>query len=166
MLNAQLSNKAKILAKRLDTLLYAESSHIGIDGEENRIYNYFKKLSKIASNDELYYFAKNGSNALKLYSSKELLKRNDKRFLEIYKYYSDNPLIMKYWEGCISKKENIANYLKGELYSAKFIVSLRDSILKEKRSNLIESQLKSIYEEGYKNLSQKNLDFYLNEIEK
>jgi len=60
---AQISREVKILAKPLDTIDYVESSHVGISGQKSKIYNYFKKLSKIANNDELYYFAKNGSNS-------------------------------------------------------------------------------------------------------
>ncbi|WP_415328551.1 hypothetical protein [Chryseobacterium sp. MMS23-Vi53] len=167
ILNAQLSNKVRTLAKPLDTISFAESSHIGIDGEESKIYNSFKKLSKTATNNELYYFAKNGSNALKLYSSKELLKRNDKRFIEIYKYYSDNLLQMKYREGCVGKREDIAYYLKSELYSAKEIISIRDSLLlKKNRSQSSNAQLKSIKEEGYSKIRQKDLEYFLKEIEK
>ncbi len=165
-LNAQLSNKVKELTKPLDTISYAESSHTGIGGEESKIYNYFKALAKVAKNDELYYLARNGSNSLKLYSSQELFKRNDKRFVKIYQYYHDHPLFMKYTEGCVGKRSDITSYLKNEIYSAKEIVILRDSILKEKKSNFNESQLKSIYEEGYKELSLKNLKFYFNEIQK
>lgn len=164
--NAQVSFKVKQLAKPLDTISYAESSHIGIGGENSKIYDYFRKLSKIAKNDELYYYAKNGSNALKLYSSQKLLKRNDKRFPEIYQYYHDNPLIMKYQNGCIIKKDNITAYLKNEVHSAKDIISLRDSLLQEKRRDLIKNQLTSIYVEGYGKLSQKNLKSYLKEIER
>ncbi|MCA6069218.1 hypothetical protein JI747_018785 [Chryseobacterium sp. RG1] len=164
--NAQVSFKVKQLAKPLDTISYAESSHIGIGGKSSKIYDYFRKVSKIAKNDELYYFAKNGSSALKLYSSQELFKRNDKRFLEIYQYYHDNPLIMKYQNGCIIEKESITVYLKNEVHSAKDIISLRDSLLQEKRRDLIKNQLTSIYVEGYRNLSQENLEFCLKEIER
>ncbi|AZA51787.1 hypothetical protein [Chryseobacterium sp. G0201] len=56
-ISAQLSKKVIELAKPLDTINYAESSHIGIGGEASEIYNYFKKLSKTANKDELYFFA-------------------------------------------------------------------------------------------------------------
>lgn len=166
-INAQISQKVKVLAKPLDTIDYAESSHVGAGGEPSIIYGYFKKLSKLAKNDEIYFFTKNGSNSLKLYSSLELFKRNDKRFLEIYKFYSDNPLIMKYQMGCVGKRENIISYLKGEIYSAKEIISLRDSILIEKQQDAgTKAQLKSIKEEGYNKLTQKDLEFYLKETDK
>lgn len=166
ILRAQVSDELKKLAKPLDAFPYAESSNIGISGKKSKIYDYFRKISKVAKNDELYYFSKNGSNALKLYSSQELFKRNDKRFLEIYHYYHDNPLIMKYQNGCTIEKDNITIFLKKEVFSAEYIISVRDSILKERRNNLIKIQLKSIYEQGYKHLSQKNLEFYIKEIEK
>ena len=164
--SAQISQEIRKLAKPLDSISYAESSHIGYGGEESKIYNYFKNLSKVASNDDLYYFAKNGSNSLRLYSSKELLKRNDRRFLEIYKFYSENPLIMRYQSGCVSSTENIIKLLNNEIFSAKEIISLRDSILKEKQEGVVIAQLKSIKEEGYDKLTQKNLEFYSTEIKK
>ncbi|GAB0157355.1 hypothetical protein CHRYSEOSP005_26280 [Chryseobacterium sp. Alg-005] len=87
----------------------------------------------MAKNDELYYFAQNGSNALKVYCAVELFKRNDKRFLELYKYYSENPLIMVYKMGCVGSQKNIAEFLRDEVYSAKEIIGMRDRFLKEKR---------------------------------
>jgi len=163
---AQVSNKVKELAKPLDTISYAESSHIGIGGEKSKIYNHFKNLSKAANNNELYYFAKNGSNALKLYSSQELFKRDDKRFLEIYKFYSENPVVMKYTMGCVGERESITYYLKNEMLAAKEIISLRDSLLQQKEDKLIKIQLKQIEALGYNKLSQENIDLYLKEIQK
>jgi len=165
-INAQISQKVKALAKPLDTIDYAESSHVGIDGESSIIYGYFKEISKTAKNDELYFFAKNGSNSLRLYSSQELLKRNDKRFLEIYKFYFDNPLIMKYKMGCVGNKENISTYLKNDIYMATDIVSMRDTLLRTEKDKFIQAQLESIKEEGYGKLTQKNLEFYLKETDK
>ncbi|MEN4762399.1 hypothetical protein ABEG63_18870 [Chryseobacterium sp. C39-AII1] len=164
--DAQLSQKTIELAKPLDTISYAESYNIGIDGEKSKIYGYFQKLSASATNDELYYLAQNGSNSLKLYSSQELFKRNDRRFLEIYKYYFEKPLIMKYQSGCVGNIENISSYLNTEVQAAEEIISLRDLLLKSKKDAFNNSQLQSIYEHGYKNLTQKNIEFVLNEIKK
>ncbi len=69
--NAQVSEAVKKTAKPLENISYAESSHTGAGGEESEIYNQFKKVAKIATNNELYYFAMNGSNALKVYSGKD-----------------------------------------------------------------------------------------------
>lgn len=165
-IRAQVSHKVKALAKPLENISYAESSHIGFGGEKSILYGYFKKLSAAAGADDLYYFARNGSNALRLYSGMELLKRNDARFLNVYQYYLYNPLIMKYQDGCVGRKDNIAVHLKRELYSAKEIIAIRDSLLKEKRSDVIKSQLKSISNIGYGKLSQKHIAYYIKEIEK
>ncbi|MBL7880233.1 MAG: hypothetical protein JNN23_10355 [Chryseobacterium gambrini] len=153
-----------MLAEPLDTIQYAESSHIGIGGERSKLYDDFRKLAKTATNDELFYLAKNGSNSLKLYSGKELFKRNDKRFLEIYQYYNDHPVMMKYVNGCVGKKDNIAVHLMDEIYAAKEIISIRDSISKEKTDNFTKAQLKSINDEGYKTLKIKNVEYFLNKI--
>lgn len=68
--------------------------------------------------------------------------------------------------GCVGKRENIATYLKNEIYSATEIVSMRDSSLKMKKDRFIQVQLESIKEEDYGKLTQKNLEFYLNETDK
>lgn len=164
--NAQISEKAKILAKPLEAFSYAESRYTGIGGDKSTLYDHFRKLSKVASTDDLYYLAKNGSNALRLYSSQELMKRNDKRFLEIYEYYLNYPSIIKYKDGCVGREENISDHLKRELYSAKDIIQLRDSLLKEKTDHSTKAQLESINERGYRYLSQENLDFYIEAIKK
>lgn len=78
--NAQISDTVKKLAQPLDHISYAESSHIGVGGKESKIYNQFKKVAKIASNDELYYFVMNGSNALKYIQGKNCLKERIKDF--------------------------------------------------------------------------------------
>lgn len=163
---AQISKKVKMLASPLDTIQYAESSHIGIGGERSKMYDDFRKLAKTATNDELFYLAKNGSNSLKLYSGKELFKRNDKRFLEIYQYYNDHPVMIKYVNGCVAKKDNIATHLMDEIYAAKEIISIRDSISKEKTDNFTKAQLKSIDDEGYKKLKKKEIQFFLDHLVK
>jgi len=164
--NAQISEKAKVLAKPLEAFSYAESRYIGIGGDKSTLYDHFRKLSKVASTDDLYYLAKNGSNALRLYSSQELMKRNDKRFLEIYEYYLNYPSIIKYKDGCVGREENISDHLKRELYSVKDLIQLRDSLLKEKTDHFTKAQLESINENGYRHLSQENLDFYIAAIKK
>jgi len=165
---AQISDTVKKLAQPLDTISYAESSHIGYGGEESKIYNQFKKVAQVASNDELYYFAMNGSNALKVYSAKELFKRNDKRFLEIYTFYSNNPLIMKYTLGCVGKNKNIAEFLKDEVYSATFYISLRDQLLKneDKQDEIVKTQLAQIKEEGYGKLTEEDVKLVKKDLEK
>lgn len=168
MYNAQVSDAVKKLAKPLENISYAESSHIGAGGEESKIYNQFKKVAQSATNDELYYFAMNGSNALKVYSGKELFKRNDKRFLEIYSFYSSNPLMMKYTLGCVGKNKNIAEFLKDEVYSAQDYISLRDMLLKNnnKQDEIEKTQLKQIKELGYGKLTEEDIKSVKIQLEK
>lgn len=163
----QISDKVKSLAQPLENISNAESSHIGVDGRESEIYNQFKKLAKVANNEELYYFAKNGSNALRLYSSQELFKRNDNRFLDLYKFYFENPLIITYKMGCVGYKKNIADFLKMEVYSSKEIIELRDILLKEKNTldDLDKIQLKQIKDMGYNTLSQENIAYTIKQID-
>lgn len=166
-LNAQVSDAVKTTAKPLENISYAESSHTGAGGEESQLYNKFKKVAKIATNDELYYFAMNGSNALKLYSGKELFKRKDKRFLEVYTFYSANPLIMKYTLGCVGENKNIAVLLKDEVYAAPFYISLRDQLLKNREQDETgKIQLGQIKEMGYGKLTEEDVKSVKKQIEK
>lgn len=166
--NAQVSEAVKKLAQALDNVSYAESPNIGVGGEKSKIYNQFKKVAKIASNDELYYYAMNGSNALKVYSGKELFKRNDKRFLDIYTFYYNNPLIMKYTLGCVGENKNISEFLKDEVYSAPDYISLRDHLLKNKgkQDEISKLQLSQIRDHGYGKLTEENVNSVKKQLEK
>lgn len=164
--NAQVSDRVKELAQPLNNISHAESSHIGIAGEESKIYNQFKKIAKVASNDELYYFAKNGSNALKIYSGKELLKRKDKRFFEVYKFYSEKPLIVKYIMGCIGSNKNISELLKDEVYASRQYILMRDSLLKEKSTPaaIKKIQLRQIKELGYGTFTKEDFNSAIKQL--
>lgn len=163
----QISDQMKALAKPLDNISYAESSHIGVAGQKSKIYNQFKELAKVASNEDLYYFAKNGSNALKVYSGEELFQRNDKRFFDIYTYYSQNPLMMKYMVGCVSSNKNIAEFLKDKVYSAQQSVLVRNSLLKEKNisDKVRKKQLEQFKKLGYDTFTEENLNLTLKQLE-
>ncbi|MEF9476569.1 hypothetical protein OWR28_01295 [Chryseobacterium sp. 1B4] len=156
------------MAQPLDNISYAESPNIGVGGEESKIYNQFKKIAKIASNDELYYYAMNGSNALKVYSGKELFKRNDKRFLDVYTFYSNHPFIMKYTLGCAGENKNISELLKDEVYSAQNYISLRDQLLKnkDKQDEISKLQLSQIKDHGYGKLTEENVNLIKKQLEK
>lgn len=169
LFNAQISDKVRELAKSLDTISFAESSHIDYEGKESKIYNYFKEMSKIANNDELYFFAKHGSNSLKIYSSQELFKRNDKRFLEVYQFYTTSPLIITYQQGCVKSQNSITKFLKNEVFGTKEILLMRDSLTKQNKNRKLENFMKEALvelEENYKNLTRKDLKFYQKEMEK
>lgn len=79
---AQISKKIKMLASLLDTIQYAESSHIGIGGERSKLYDDFRKLAKTATNDELFYLSKNGNNSLNCTQGKNFLKEMINDFLK------------------------------------------------------------------------------------
>lgn len=166
--HAQVSDAVKKMAQPLNTLSYADSSHIGYGGEESKIYNQFKKIAKIASNDELYFYAMNGSNALRVYSGQELFKRNDKRFLGVYTFYSSNPLIMQYTLGCVTQNKNISEFLKDEVYSAQDYISLRDQLLKskDKHDEISKIQLRQITDQGYGKLTEENVKSVKKQLEK
>ena len=123
-------------------------------------------MAKIATNDELYYFAMNGSNALKLYSGKELFKRKDKRFLDVYTFYFSNPLMMKYILGCVGENKNITEFLKDEVYAAPQYILLRDELLKNRKQDETgKIQLGQIKEMGYDKLTEEDVRTVKKQIE-
>lgn len=74
--------------------------------------------------------------------------------------------MMKYVNGCVGKKDNIATHLMDEIYAAKEIISIRDSISKEKTDNFTKAQLKTINDEGYEKLKKKEIQFFLDHLVK
>ncbi|GAB0157353.1 hypothetical protein CHRYSEOSP005_26260 [Chryseobacterium sp. Alg-005] len=168
-INAQISDQVRKLAKPLDTIAYAESEYIKVGAEKSKVYEYFQKLSEVADNDDLFYLAKNGSKSLKFYSSKELLKRNDKRFLDIYKFYTENPFSLSYTYGSEVSDEDITSHLKHAIKTTTEILSLVEEWKNDEKNNVLESfedkQLRK-FEEKYKNLSKNDLKFYWQEIGK
>ncbi|WP_121460323.1 hypothetical protein [Chryseobacterium defluvii] len=167
--NAQISDQVRKLAKPLDTIAYAESEYITVGAEKSKVYEYFQKLAEAANNDELFYLAKNGSKSLKFYSSRELLKRNDKRFLEIYRFYTENPFSLPYMYGSEVSDEDIKQHLKQAMKTATEMLSLVEEWKNDESNNALENfenkQLRK-FEEKYKNLTKNDLKFYWQEIGK
>lgn len=66
---------------------------------------------------------------------------------------------MKYTLGCVGKNQNVAEFLKDEVYSAEYYISLRDQLLKNKdKGDEIEKiQLKQIKELGYDKLTEEDV---------
>lgn len=107
------SNKQKLILPLLK-IDYAESKNIGEGGEYSSIYRSFENVKAKLSNQDLLILAKNSSNSLRFYSCIELVHRNDKEIVNIYKYYRDYPLKMKYLNGCLGSNENVADLIYQE----------------------------------------------------
>lgn len=122
---SQISDKVKKMASSLDTINYAESAHIGFAGIPSKIYNQFSAIDSIATNDELYHYALNGSNALRLYSIESLIYRNDKRITSVFKHYLEQPLFLKYQLGCEIDKVSISEQMIQTISRIKYLFQLK-----------------------------------------
>ncbi|WP_133943100.1 hypothetical protein [Epilithonimonas xixisoli] len=110
----QLSPNKQKLIKPLLTIDYAESENIGVGGEYSEIYKSFENIKGKLTNQDLLILALNSSNSLRFYSCVELIHRNDKDVINLYVYYSDYPLKMKYLNGCLASNENISDLIYQE----------------------------------------------------
>lgn len=110
----QLSSNKQKLIKPLLTIDYAESENVGAGGEYSEAYRSFENVKAKLSNQDLLILAKNSSNSLRFYSCIELVHRNDKEIVNLYKYYRDYPLKMKYLNGCLGSDENVADLIYQE----------------------------------------------------
>lgn len=77
----QLSSKNQRLIKPLLNESNAESSHVGIRGSKSKVYQKFENIKNQLSNDDLFYLAKNSNDVLRIYSSEELVYRDDTRII-------------------------------------------------------------------------------------
>lgn len=111
------SDKLKLLEK-LDKIDYAESESVGYSGTPGQTRIQFDSIKNKLSNDDLYELAKNHSAPLRLYSSLELIHRNDKRIIKIYKNYHKNDFELLYKSGCtFQKKLKISELISEEFES-------------------------------------------------
>ena len=127
---SQISNEVVELSKKLDTIYYAESSHIGIGGESSRVFSLFTPINLKATNYELYHFAINGSNSLRLYSSQSLVDRKDIKKIEyLYRFYLRYPIKISYQDGCVVELLNIIEVIRNRL---DYIIQIIDSDIENK----------------------------------
>lgn len=93
---------------------YAESENVGAGGEYSEVYRSFANIKGKLTNQDLVILAKNSSNSLRFYSCLELIHRNDNEIVNLYKYYRDYPLKMKYLNACLGSIENVADLINQE----------------------------------------------------
>lgn len=108
------SDKLKLIEK-LNKMEHAESENVGYSGGPGQTRIQFDSIKGKLSNDDLYDLAKNYSPPLRLYSSLELIHRNDKRILQVYKEYKNNNFEILYKSGCtFSENVRISDLIFGE----------------------------------------------------
>lgn len=116
------SDKLK-LEEKLDNIDYGESENVGYDGGPGQTKIQFDSIKGKLNNDDLYELTKNYSPPLRLYSSLELIHRNDKRVIQIYKEYKNKNYEIRYKSGCTFNE----NVRISDLISEEF-----DNILKKR----------------------------------
>lgn len=164
---SQVSKRVYELSKKLDTISYAESSHVGFAGTPSSIYSDYRKIDSVATNDELFHFAKNGSNSLKFYALTSLVTRKDiPKITWLYKLYSMYPIEVSYQSGCEVQTISLTEVIKNKL-------EVIENIIRDDRQKIIDKQIlhykkqleennltakKKIYIEGFiKDLNEEKL---------
>lgn len=138
---SQFSSQVSELSKKLDTIHYAESSHVGIAGKPSIIFSDYRKIDSIATNEELFHFAKNGSNSLRFYSLKSLVIRKDiEKIIWLYEFYSAFPMTVSYQSGCEVQAISLTDVIKNQL---RFI----EKNIGENRADIIDNQITAFKKE-------------------
>jgi len=107
--SAQISNKVKKVVEPIDhqyfkiilTENYDEKGYFNL-------HKMFSKVSAIATNDELFYLALNGSTFVRINSVSVLVARKDYRIIKLYRYYSEFPLEYEIKIGHVISKQDMA----------------------------------------------------------
>ena len=113
----QLSSNKQKLIQPLLKIDYAESENVGAGGEYSEVYRSFANIKGKLTNQDLLILALNSSNSLRFYSCVELIHRNDKDVINLYVYYSDYPLKIRYLDGCVLGTKSIADLIYREYQS-------------------------------------------------
>ncbi|WP_299619902.1 hypothetical protein [uncultured Tenacibaculum sp.] len=132
---SQVSSQVSELSKKLETIHYAESSHVGVSGRPSIIYSDYRKIDSIATNEELFHFAKNGSNSLRFYSLRSLVNRKDiDKVIWLYEFYSSYPMKVSYQSGCEVQAVSLKEVIKRQF-------QLIEKIIEENRVDVIDKQI-------------------------
>jgi hypothetical protein len=108
ILNAQISNKLKKKVESIDKKYFTIilQSHDTKAYEE--LYSIYSDIAKTATNDELFYLALNGNTFIRPNAVLDLVYRNDKRIIELYRYYSKFPFEYERKLSCVVSKQDMA----------------------------------------------------------
>lgn len=121
----------------------------------SKIFTYFRTIDAIATNDELFHFAKHGSNSLRLYSSESLVNRKDiKKNISLYKLYLIHSIEIPYQSGCLIDNLSITKVIRNRLNSIEHILKNDERKRIKNRQVELRSKLKN------HELSNKELELY------
>ncbi len=109
LLNAQISGPLKQLIDPIDKeyfdLTIKEDYNTDKYSKLSEMYN---EIDKTATNDELFYLAVTGSTFIRINAILSLIDRNDKRIVDLYRYYSKFTLIYYHKMGCLATAQDMA----------------------------------------------------------
>lgn len=162
----QLSPNKQKLIKPLLMIDYAESENIGVGGEYSEIYRSFANIKGKLTNQDLLILAKNSSNSLRFYSCIELIHRNDKEVINLFKYYRENPLKLRYLNSCLEGTESIADLIYEE-YQSIFEIkkSLQFELSKLSKKEIEESSVYKDWQDVLDSTNKKITSEFLNTFE-
>ncbi|MCY0970007.1 hypothetical protein [Chryseobacterium wangxinyae] len=117
--SAQISNKIKKVVEPIDYQYFKIILTENYDEEGySNLYKMFSKVSDIATNDELFYLALNGSTFIRINSVSVLVARKDHRIIKLYRYYSEFPLEYETKIGHVISKQDMAlSNIRAQIFS-------------------------------------------------
>ncbi|MGE8512486.1 MAG: hypothetical protein ACN6N7_07285 [Chryseobacterium culicis] len=119
LLNAQISDQLKQLIDPIDKGYFDLTLKEDYNTEEySKLSEIYNEIDKTATNDELFYLAFNGSTFIRINAISSLIDRNDKRIVDLYRYYSKFTLIYYQKMGCIIMPQDMAlSNIRGNVMS-------------------------------------------------
>ncbi|MCX8523628.1 hypothetical protein OF897_06800 [Chryseobacterium formosus] len=167
LLNAQISNKIKKMVEKIDgkyfTVIQKKDYDSIIYGELNTL---FSEISKTATNDELFFLALNGNTFIRHNAATSLVYKKDKRIIDLYRYYSELPMMYKIKMSHVIQIQDMALNIRGNI-----LTELKNyenyNFLKSKQMN---HSITDFYSKEdisyYENLDSEVLKNFINEFEK
>lgn len=168
IVNAQISNKLKKNVQNIDekyfTVILKKEYDAKTYDELNKIYS---EISKTATNDELFFLALNGNTFIRHNAASSLVYKKDKRIIDLYRYYSEFPMMYKIKMSHVIQIQDMALSIR-----AKILIELENyenyKLLKEKQTN--HHSMTDFYSreeiDYYENLNSKMLRNFIDEFEK
>ncbi|RKE82795.1 hypothetical protein [Chryseobacterium sp. AG363] len=109
LFNAQISDQLKQLIDPIDKEYFDLTIKEDYDTDKySKLSEMYNEIDKTATNDELFYLAVNGSTFIRINAISSLIDRNDKRIVDLYRYYSKFTLIYYQKMGCVVTAQDMA----------------------------------------------------------
>jgi len=118
ILNAQISNKLKKKVESIDKKYFTVILQNYDTKVYEELYTMYSGIAKTATNNELFYLALNGNTFIRHNAVSNLVYRNDKRIIDLYRYYSEFPFEYEIkLSGVVSKQDMALSNIRGSIFS-------------------------------------------------